>query len=350
MIKIDEPVKPPRNNTVVVGTKTIGKFYNKLVKTTLADDFYRNIIELETEIQLSQCPSMDKVKELASLYKKAIEIFSGVSNKKIQFYSVKLTKLLLGANKLSEKKNKPKTKWSQYMNSHKKNSNKFMLFIQVETSKQVAQDLLNNKEKIFKDGFEKIKNNLDEQKQRFLENKKKKKSMKIEGNKNQINEIDTNNKNVENLEIKEKNKNNSIVEKLKGRNEILDASLNDFMKKFHYIYLHSKLFELPIEKLNEILENTFDHKIARYYYYQDQIKPLKLMLTESGGDEHNEDISFLIKDLQNEKKYYYMALENLILESCSKIKTCCAEATVEEDKNMKKYLDELLCNLSKIFI
>ena len=67
--------------------------------------------------------------------------------------------------------------------------------------------------------------------------------------------------------------------------------LNDFMKKLHYIYLHSKIFEAPIEKLNEILEKVFLHKIDKYYYYQDQIKQFQLMLDDNDeNNEHDEEI------------------------------------------------------------
>ena len=293
---------------------------------------------------------MDTIKELGSLYKKAIEAFSGVSSQKVQFYTNKLTKLLVAANKLSKKQKKKPTKWSQYMESHKKNTNKFMLFLQVETSKKDANDIVDNKEKNFSEGFDAIKNDLDEQTKRFLELKKKKKIMNF----SKINSIN-NNKNTNEGRISNVNEihtnSNSIIDKLRGRNDIVDASLNDFMKKFHYIYLHSKIFEAPIEKLNEILEKVFLHKIDKYYYYQDQIKQFQLMLDdENDNNEHDEEIDVYLKSLKNERKTYYIVLENLIKETNNKIKKICEEAQINEDKNAKKYLEELMSNISKIFI
>ena len=330
--------------------RRVGSYYNKLSKS-LTDGFYQKIIELENEVQLSLHPSMDTIKELGTLYKKAIEAFSGVSSLKVQFYTNKLTQLLVAANKITKKQSKKPTKWSQYMESHKKNTNKFMLFLQIETSKKDANDILDNKEKNFSDGYKEIQNDLDEQTKKFMELKKKKKIMnlsKLNSNKNKsmtegrlsnINEININT--------------NPIIDKLRGRNDIVDASLNDFMKKFHYIYLHSKIFEAPIEKLNAILEKVFLHKIDKYYYYQDQIKQFELMLgdnDENDNNEHDEEIDVYLKSLKNERKTYYIVLESLIKDTNNKIKKICEETQINEDKNAKKYLDELMGNISKIFI
>ena len=135
-------------NTATYRPRRVGSYYNKLSKS-LTDAFYQRIIELENEIQLSAHPSMDTVKELGSAYKKAIEAFSGVSSQKVQFYTNKLTKLLVASNKLTKRQSKKPTKWSQYMENHKKHTNKFMLFLQVETSKKDANDIVDNKEKNF---------------------------------------------------------------------------------------------------------------------------------------------------------------------------------------------------------
>ena len=152
--------------------------------------------------------------------------------------------------------------------------------------------------------------------------------------------------------VNEMNINNSTaIDKLRGRNDKLDASLNIFMKKFHYIYLHSKIFEAPIEKLNEILEKVFLHKIDKYYYYQDQIKQFQLMLDDNDeNNEHDEEIDVYLKSLKNERKTYYIVLENLLKETNNKIKKICEEAQINEDKNAKKFLEELMENISKIFI
>ena len=278
--------------------RRVGSYYNKLTKS-LTDNFYQKIIELENEIQLSLHPSMDTIKELGTLYKKAIEAFSGVSSQKVQFYTNKLTTLLVAANKLTKKQSKKPTKWSQYMESHKKHTNRFMLFLQIETSKKDANDIVDNTEKNISEGFKEIENDLDEQRKRFLELKKKKKIMNL----SKINSINSNKNLTEGRlsTVNEMNINNSTaIDKLRGRNDKLDASLNIFMKKFHYIYLHSKIFEAPIEKLNEILEKVFLHKIDKYYYYQDQIKQFQLMLDDNDeNNEHDEEIDVYLKSLKN---------------------------------------------------
>ena len=340
-------MKSDSNQTMT--RRRVGSYYNKLCKS-LTDEFYQKIIELENEVQLSLHPSMDKIKELGTLYKKAIEAFSGVSSQKVQFYTNKLTKLLVAANKLTKKQAKKQTKWSQYMETHKKNT-KFMLFLQIETSKKDANDILDNKEKVFSEGFKEIDNNLKEQSERFQELKKNKKVMNFsrlnsnihknstEGRLSNVNEINTNG--------------NSIMDKFRGRNDKVDSSLNDFMKKFHYIYVHSKIFEAPIEKLNEILDKVFLHKIEKYYYYQDQIKQFELMQdddAENDNNEHDEEIEAYVKSLKNERKVYYYVLDALINNYCDKMKKLCEEAQIDSNKNAKKYLDELMDNISKIFI
>ena len=102
--------------------------------------------------------------------------------------------------------------------------------------------------------------------------------------------------------------------------------------------------------MNEILEQIFLHKINKYYYYQDQIKNFELMQKDAEKeDAHDDSIDFLIKDLQNERKSYYLSLESLIDKIRNRIKEKCSE-TSNDDKNVKKYLDELMSNISKIFI
>ena len=331
--------------------KRVGSYYNKLTKS-LTDSFYQKIIELENEVQLSLHPSMETIKELGTLYKKAIEAFSGVSSLKVQFYTNKLTKLLVAANKLTKKQSKKQTKWSQYMESHKKNTNKFMLFIQFETSKKDVNDIIDNEEKKFSEGFQEINNDLEEQSKKFQELKKKKKIMNLSKLKSINNAKTPTEGRISNVNLINANT-ISIIDKLRGRNDIVDESLNDFMKKFHYIYLHSKIFEAPIEQLNEILEKLFLHKIDKYYYYQDQIKQFELMLgdnDENDNNQHDEEIDVYLKSLKNERKAYYIVLENLIKDANNKIKKICEETQINEDKNAKKYLDELMENISKIFI
>ena len=317
--------------------------------TTITPDFYRKIIELENKIQLSQRPDMEDVRKLGILYKKGIEAFCMTSPRKVQFYSNKLTKLLIGVDKIAKKQNKKPSKWSLYMNARRKNYNKFMLFLQIESSNEEAKqiiDLYNNKFGIL---YDELYNNLDEQKKNFRERLKNKRMKK---NSNQINNIIINDeKNTQNINGEKINNNiNSIINKFKGRNDLVDLSLNDFLKKFHYVYLRAKIFEEPIESFNYILDDMFCHKVAKYFYYQDQIKEFELMMGDNDRGDHDDSLAFFMIDLQNERKTYYLALETFIENIKKKIQTRCAETHISKDKNMVKYLQEFMNNISKIFI
>ena len=324
----------------------VGNYYNKLSKT-LPDSFYQNIIELENDIQMTSNPSLNTIRELGALYKKAIESFSCVSPQKVEFYSNKLSKLLVASNKLTSKK-KP-TKWSKYMETHKKNTHKFMLFLQIDQMKKDAFNILDSREKVFSDGFKEIENELDEQQKKFYEKKNSKKIMNI----SKLNSQTT----MEGrLSIINENSLLNIGPKdhISKRNDKIDKSVVDFMKKFHYIYLHSKILETSIEKLNEIYEKVFLHKIDKYYYYQDQIKQFQMLMNDDEGEEDenkdNEEMNEMIKNSENERKAYYIMLNGMIQNNSDKIKNICSSAKIEEDKHVNKYFDELMDNISKIFI
>ena len=261
------------SNNIIQAPKKIGSYYIKKSKD-LTDKFYEQIIELENEIQLNPHPSIETARNLGSLYKTAIETFSGVSEKKVKFYNRKMQQLIIITNKITKNKDKKPTKWSKYMKNHKKNTNKFMLFLQIETSISNANDILDNKEKNFLDGYKEVETNLDSQAKKFLEMKKKK---KIRKNKRFARRVSKDERLSLTGDISLNFNNLNDIDQIKGRSDKIDFMLNDFMKKFHYIYLHSKIFEAPIEKLNEILEKVFLHKIDKYYQYQDLIKQFQLM-------------------------------------------------------------------------
>ncbi len=66
-------------------------------------EFFQSIIEKENEIQLNGNPNEENIKELAGLYKNAIENYSGISNEKVIFYNNKLTKLIMAVQKNKKK-------------------------------------------------------------------------------------------------------------------------------------------------------------------------------------------------------------------------------------------------------
>ena len=167
-------MKNYQSSKEVIQQPKVGSYYYKKSKN-LTDKFYQEIIELENEIQLSPFPSMETVRNLGTLYKKAIETFSGVSNQKLQFYNRKMTQLIVVMDKIKKKKDKKQTRWTKYMGNHKKNTNKFMLFLQIETSEKDANDIMEINEKKFNEGYKHIDSNLNEQEKKFQEMKKKKK-------------------------------------------------------------------------------------------------------------------------------------------------------------------------------
>ena len=349
-IKIDNNISQPER-----GNKR--HFSKKFKVTTLPPDFYRKIIELENKIQLSQ-PTMDDIKELGSLYKKAIEVFCTSSTKKVKFFSDKLTKLLMGVDKLAKKQNKKPTKWSLYMNTHKKNYNKFMLFLEIESSSQEGEKILNKQNEKFAKIFSEYYNNIDKQKKNFKEKMELKSENKF---KNEI-KLENENKKEENSLIKineEKENINSInninanynlfYNKFKGRNDLVDISLKDFLKKFHYLYLNSKIFIEPIESFNYILDDIFCHKVSKYFYYQEQIKEFEMMIEDKDQGNNEDSLAFFLTDLQNERKKYYQNLENFVAKVLKKIQLKCSEAQISKDKNMEKYVEEFMKGISKIF-
>jgi len=329
---------------------------------TLPQGFYRKIIELENKIQLST-PNMDEIKQLSSLYKKAIEYFCTSSPTKVQFFSNKLNKLLVGVDKLAKKQNKKKSKWSLYMNVHKQNLNKFRLFIEIEGSNQEAEQILQNQNEKFGKVFLDYYKNIDMQKNNFREKMNLKRTKKT---KNEINDINIKNNEIkdvsnineekENININNVNNSNNIntnynlfYNKFKGRNDLVDSSLKNFLKKFHYIYLNSKIFKEPIESFNYILDDMFCHKVTKYFFYQEQIKEFQMILDDKNQGNDEDSLAFFLNDLESERKKYYQNLENFVEKIIKKIQNRCAEAHINKNKNLEIYVDEFMDEISKIF-
>ena len=325
--------------------------------TSLPPNFYRKIIELENKIQLSQ-PNMDEIKELGSLYKKAIEYFCTSSPNKVLYFQNKLNKLLVGVEKLAKKQNKKKSKWSLYMNSNKKNYNKFRLFLEIEGASQDAEQILQSQNEKFGKIFSEFYQNMDMQKNLLKEKMNLKRTKKA---KNEINNNINNNEIKDGSKINEEkeNINNNIINtnanyilffnKFKGRNDLVDSALKNFLKKFHYIYLNSKIFKEPIEYFNYILDDVFCHKVTKYFYYQEQIKEFQMILDDKNQGNNEDGLAFFLTDLENERKKYYQNLENFVEKIMKKIQNRCADAQINKDKNLEIYVDEFMEDISKIF-
>ena len=321
--------------------------------TSLPPNFYRKIIELENKIQLSQ-PNMDEIKELGSLYKKAIEYFCTSSPNKVLYFQNKLNKLLVGVEKLAKKQNKKKSKWSLYMNSNKKNYNKFRLFLEIEGASQDAEQILQSQNEKFGKIFLEFYQNMDMQKNLLREkmNLKRTKKAKNEINNNEIKDESKIKEEKENINSNIINTNANYIlffNKFKGRNDLVDSALKNFLKKFHYIYLNSKIFKEPIEYFNYILDDVFCHKVTKYFYYQEQIKEFQMILDDKNQGNNEDGLAFFLTDLENERKKYYQNLENFVEKIMKKILNRCADAQINKDKNLEIYVDEFMEDISKIF-
>lgn len=293
-------------------------------------EFFQSIIEKENEIQLNGNPNEENIKELAGLYKNAIENYSGISNEKVIFYNNKLTKLIMAVQKNKKKKNSKPSYWSQYINKHKKYANKIMLFFKLESNKSVINNMFDKLNNNLNNGIYTLRKNLFDQSKKFFE----KKQIKI-------------NKLIE--EYKNNNSENKIYINL-PKSDTIETILKDFLKKFHYIYMHSKIFEIPIETLSQIFDDLYYHKINKYFYYQEQIKQFDLFLNDDDeNNEHDESIQFFLKDLTTERKQYFDEIEELINKIKLYINQKCSNINIEKEYYINKYKNEFMNSIEKIF-
>jgi hypothetical protein len=276
----------------------------------------------------------------------------------VQYFQNKLNKLLVGVEKLAKKQNKKKSKWSIYMNSNKKNYNKFRLFLEIEGASQEAEQILQNQNEKFGKIYLQYFQNIDMQKNLLREkiNLKRAKKTKSEINNNINNheikdeaKINEDKENINNNIVNINANYNLFVNKFKGRNDLVDSALKNFLKKFHYIYLNSKIFKEPIEYFNYILDDMFCHKVTKYFYYQEQIKEFQMLLDDKNQGNNEDALAFFLSDLESDRKKYYQNLENFIEKIMKQIQNRCAEAKINKDKNLEIYVDEFMEDISKIF-
>ena len=203
--------------------KNYDDYYSNLAEK-LPQNFFKNIIEKENLVQLSSNPSEEAVSELGSLYKKAIEIYSNVSKDKVIFYSNKLSKLLIGAQKAQKKKEQKPSNWSKYFDAKKKHTNKFMLFFEINKYKGKVGNIVDKSNKNLNVGNKQIISDLIQQETNFLEKKNKKKTFTKEDihqrkdslnvNRNSINNIINNNEENKKKEESPKKKKNYFLKKM----------------------------------------------------------------------------------------------------------------------------------------
>ena len=334
--------------------KNYDDYYSSLAEK-LPQNFFKNIIEKENLVQLSSNPSEEAVSELGSLYKKAIEIYSNVSKDKVIFYSNKLSKLLIGAQKAQKKKEQKPSNWSKYFEAKKKHTNKFMLFFEINKYKGKIGNIVDKSNKNLNIGNKQIISDLIIQETNFLEKKNKKKTFTKEDihqrkdslnvNRNSINNIINNNE--ENKKKEESPKKKKLFSQ---KNDKIDSLIKDFIKKFQYSYLNSPIFEAPLKTISEIFDEIYENKIQNYYEYQNQIKGFEMLLNDKqAGDEDDENLQYYITDLKNEREKYYQQIEETIVDLKKDINKKCAQISIDEEANIKKYKIEFLKKIAKIF-
>ena len=334
--------------------KNFGDYYSNLAEK-LPQNFFKNIIEKENLVQLSSNPSEEAVSELGGLYKKAIEIYSNVSKDKVMFYSNKLSKLLIGAQKAQKKKEQKPSNWSKYFEAKKKHTNKFMLFFEINKYKGKIGNIVDKSNKNLNIGNKQIISDLILQETNFLEKKNKKKTFTKEDihqrkdslnvNRNSINNIINNNE--ENKKKEESPKKKKLFSQ---KNDKIDSLIKDFIKKFQYSYLNSPIFEAPLKTISEIFDEIYENKIQNYYEYQNQIKGFEMLLNDKqAGDEDDENLQYYITDLKNEREKYYQQIEETIVDLKKDINKKCAQISIDEEVNIKKYKIEFLKKIAKIF-
>jgi hypothetical protein len=304
--------------STVYDSKLIENYYHKLT-LKLPSDFYQQIVEKENEISLSSEINLQTFNELCNLYKKAIETFSLVSPDKVQFYQNKLIKLIIRQKQEETKVKKAPSKWSQYIKQRQKNANQLMLFLEVEKIKSKITTIMNKYKEQISQSIDIIDNSFQQQKDNMITLK----SNKVK---------------------------NNIVKRKQTTQEVIESNINDFFKKFHYVYMHSKLFEAPVECLEKIFDEVYYHKIQKYYYYQEQIKQFQLLLNDNENENtHHDDLQFYLDDLKKERENYFDQIEESIKKYKETIMNKCLAIEADKDNKFIKYKEELTTQLGNVF-
>lgn len=286
-------------------------------------DFFQKMVENENEIMINKNNQIVQ-QELCNQYKKAIECFAGISNEKVDFFTNKLNQILISKKK--EKSNKQGSKWSQYIKKKKEHVNHLMMFLQMESTKPKAQETVEDFKQALANATELIHDQFDRASELITLAKRRKRPRKC-------------------------SLYNSVTQRpsVALKNNKIEGFINDFLKKFHYVYMHSKIFETPIEIMKQIMDDIYEHKIVKYFYYQEQIKQFQMLLSAEEGTQHQEGIMFMLQDLQNERAQYLQGFDDTLNQLEKTMNTKCIETNIESDILIYKYKNELLNHLAQIF-
>ena len=215
----------------------IENYFNKVFHQ-LPPEVYQEIVEKENELNIYQYPDPILISDLSNLYQMAVETFSGAFDNKADFFKRKLEKLNYYFTINKKKKKKEQSEFSKYIHSHKSYSNQLTLYILLNDSKKTIKDKINSHKNEITSLDEKIEKCLSEQEEKMNKKLSTKKRRQIQ-----------NNNNVSQLGIAE-----------------IGKLIDEYLNKFHIIYLHAKIFETPIECLNSVFDELYYQKIQKYYY------------------------------------------------------------------------------------
>lgn len=297
----------------------IENYFNKVFHQ-LPAEFYQEIVEKENELNIYKYPDPIVISDLSNLYQMAVETFSGAFDNKANFFKRKLEKLNYYFTINKKKEKKEQSQFSKYIHSHKKYSNQLTLYILLNDAKKTIKDKISNHKKEVTNLYEEIDNCISAQEEKM--------NKKLETKKRRVIQHNTNNQ----LGITE-------VGKL----------IDEYLNKFHFLYLHAKIFETPIECLNSLFDELYYQKIQKYYYYQEQIKQFQLLLgDEEEGNQHQESLQFLLSDLEKERTTYFEKMEETTKQIKEKITNKCINSTIEEDIVIKHHKNDLINKLGKL--
>ena len=74
-----------------------------------------------------------------------------------------------------------------------------------------------------------------------------------------------------------------------------------------------------------------------------------LLNDKQAGDEDDENLQYYITDLKNEREKYYQQIEETIVDLKKDINKKCAQISIDEEANIKKYKIEFLKKIAKFF-
>ena len=324
-------------------------FDEEKFKLNLPEDFYRNIIELENELNRdNKNLNNEIISDLSNLYKLGVEYFSEISIEKKEFYHYKLQNIFTNKNifkKTSERfstlyqgySNKGSTadmsdeiknirndiddeemkKKNEYKNDYEKKkiySQKIEKFLTNFSLRKKINNYFIDFEKNFEKGIEKIENDITNQNKKYIEikkNKKKKNYRKII--------IKSERKSSDYTSRKNSIDSNNILQNLikKNSNNSIENILEEYIKKNSIIY-YTQQMEKSINLVKSTYYNNCELKIKTFFKHEDQIKQFELL--KNVDESYSQNINLIIDSLILERNTQLLKIDKIQIKIIKKIK------------------------------